>query len=234
VEGLPKRDVSNKSSQSCDLDVIRVLVGDQQRLFSSALAAALGQERDLLVLDERPSSAHEAVEAAAALQPDVALLDYWMEGPTATERIQAVAPGCRVMLVSWLHAPGQVKATLSAGAVGFLPKSLKLAQIAVAIRNAYAGQSPVYREELRDLVEKIDRRYENAEDFGRRVKELTPRELQILLLLSQARLIQDIARELAISQATVTVHINRILKKTGARSHAEVLAMARAAGTIQT
>ena len=84
------------------------------------------------------------------------------------------------------------------------------------------------------MVARMDERHREAEAFARRMEALSRRETQVLVLLGQGRLIQEIAAELGISRPTVTGHINRILKKTGARSQAEVLAMARVAGIIQT
>jgi len=211
-----------------------VLVADAQRLFSGALALALGLKPDLAVLDERPISGPAAVEAVRVWTPDVVLMDNWIDGAEAVKQIVATAPASKVLLLSWIKAPDQVREAIDAGAVGFLPKSLTIDRVAEAIRLAHAGQTLVYADELKRLMENINERDKEADEFSARIETLSARELQILLLLSQGKLIQEVAKELDVVPGTVTAHINQILKKTGARSQAEALAMARQWGSIPT
>ncbi|MGH2703666.1 MAG: response regulator [Actinomycetota bacterium] len=218
--------------------ITTVLVADAQRLFSEALAIALSRYPDLDVVDNNhPTSGLAAVEAAIDLRPDVALLDYWMvgmEGPAAARAILRRLPTCKIMLLSWLHGPAQVQEALDAGVVGFLPKSLGVGQVVDAIRRARAGEVPVYLEELKELLRNIELRDSEVEDMARRLGSLTPREIQILTLLSFGRRIEDVASDLSIAPGTLRTHVHNILKKTGARSQLEALAMARHHGLIQT
>jgi len=81
---------------------IVVLVADPQRLFSGALAMALQRRFDIAVLDSRPTSWPESIEALNVLKPDVALLDYWMEGMEATSalsRLTQILPTCKFLVL---------------------------------------------------------------------------------------------------------------------------------------
>lgn len=219
------------------MDRIRVLLADAQPLFSEALAIALGACPDLEVLDERPTSGREAVEAAVSLLPDVAALDCWMwdvDGIALTRRIRCEVPEVKVVLLSWFHGARDIRGALEAGAAAFLPKSLTVAEVASAIRRVHAGESPVYAEELERLAKTIRRRDERAAAVWRRFAELTPREMDVLQLLSFGRHPEEIACELLISKATVRTHIHNILRKTGTRSQVECLALVRTYGLIQT
>lgn len=215
---------------------IRVLISDSQRLFSGALSVALGQESDLYILEERPQSGAEAVDAIEIFRPDVAVLDSWLDsfpGAALTRRILYLAPDCKVVALSWMASVEQIHELIAGGAAAFLLKSDSVSKLAAAIRRAHAGESPVFADELQRLVRNLASRSIESERFEAAIQSLSPREFQVLLLLGSGRLIEEISRELKIAPSTVTSHINAILKKTGAKSHSEVLAMARNAGILQ-
>jgi len=214
------------------MGTMTVLIADAQRLFSGSLALALALQNDFLVLDDRPTSGPDSVRAVKRWKPDVALVDDWIDGASAIRQIVRTAPSCKVLLLSWITAPGNVQEAIEAGAVGFLPKTSSVSRVAEAVRSAHSGEPLVFGEDLHRLMRSIDERRKESEEFTARMESLSARELQILVLLSRGRLIQEVAKELQVVPGTVTAHINRILKKTGARSQAEALAMARIWGSI--
>ncbi|MGH2670892.1 MAG: response regulator [bacterium] len=216
---------------------ITVIVADAQHLFAEALGVALGRYPELEIHNHSPATGLEVIEVATTLDPDVVLLDFWMvgmEGPPTTRLLGKRAPRSKVLLLSWLHGPQQVEEALEAGAVGFLPKSLTLDQVAGAIRRAHAGESPVYSSELEELVRTIEAREHEVARISQRLLTLTPREIQILTMLSFGEPFDDVADKLSISPGTLRTHVHNILKKTGARSQIEAIAMARHYGLIQT
>lgn len=215
------------------VDVTTVLLADQQPLFSSALATALRQQPDLMVLDEFPRNGEAVLEAVGVWKPDVALIDFWMEGFETTRRILEKEPACKVIVLSFLHDPEQVQKAIGAGAVGFLPKNVGLDTVMGAIRKARAGEQLVYAKELQGFVSKMTKRQKESEEFEKRLATLSRRELEVFISLSRGRLIEEVARDLGVRPATVTSHIRSLLKKTGSRSQVDVLAKARRAGVIQ-
>jgi len=216
---------------------IIVLIADPQRLFSGALAIALHRRFDIGVLDSRPTSWPEAIEALGVLKPDVALLDYWMEGletPRALKQLAETLPTCKFLVLSSLLSHDQIEEILAAGAAGCLPKTSPLETIADAVRRAYAGESPVYAEQLQQLMTNLDVRLERSVEDRKKLQSLTKRQIQILVALNAGLPIKELADELSVSSDTVKAHIKSILKKTGAKNQSEVLTMARSCGFMQT
>ncbi|MGI8425916.1 MAG: response regulator [Actinomycetota bacterium] len=214
---------------------IRVLVADSQVLVSDALSIALGLYNDLEVLAEHPKGAQEAVDMASILRPDVAVFDFWLEGmdgPVVVSRILQDAPGQKIILLSWFYSPGHVRDALDAGAVAFLPKSVKVERLVEAIRRAQAGESPVFAEELSRLVQTVDKRYEEKVAVRKRLEGLTKRELEILSLLSSGRPMKELAEELHVAPGTLKVHVHNMLTKTATRNQQELLSLARYCGMI--
>jgi two-component system, NarL family, response regulator DesR len=214
---------------------IRVLVANSQRLFAETLAVSLAGRPELSVIKRFPTTGVEAIAAARDAAPDVALLDYWLEGieaPNVIRSILAKAPEVKIINLSWLSGPDHINAALAAGAVGFLPTGVTVARVVEAVRRAHAGEHPVFEEELDDLVMRIENRRRFVELVDHRLETLTPRELEVLTHMGGGLARDEIADRLGISLATVRTHIHRILEKTKARSQMEAVAMARDHGFI--
>jgi len=163
------------------------------------------------------------------------VLDYWlpdMEGAAVAAQIKKLAPDTKVILLSPIYGPLQVNLALRAGAVGFLPKSVGVGQVFEAIVRANAGESPVFPEQLQGLLNKVDEIAEEVDQIRQRLMGLTPRELELLRLLSFGHSIQEISKDLSIAQATVRDHFHNIVTKTGARTKEQALAMAKYCGLI--
>ena len=122
---------------------------------------------------------------------------------------------------------------LRAGASGYLPKSISITQLLEAIRRAYRGETPVFIEELGQMVQHLTVRADESLEIAKRFEHLTPREIQILTVLAGGQPIEEIARKLSISPHTLKTHIRNILAKTGARSHGEAVGLALRCGLIQ-
>jgi len=212
-----------------------VLVADAQRLFAEALAMALRGQRDLEVFDAHPTDGHDAVRSVMRLKPDVAVLDLWMpgmSGPAAARAISTWSAETKVLILSWFHGPVQVQEALAAGVIGFLPKGVRVAQVAEAIRRAARGEAVVYAEELFEMVDGINRRARLGEGRWDRLMTLSSREVEILQKLSTGRPAKQAARELSIAMGTLKNHIHNILVKTGAETKLEAINMARAVGLV--
>lgn len=147
---------------------IRVLLADTQPLFAEVLSAALHEDPDLDLLNRRPSDGPSTVRAVLELRPDVALIDYWLpglRGPEVLSGIRQTERPAPVLTLSGLRGPAHIKEALEAGAVGFLPKGVSVAQVAEAIHRAHAGEVPVFATELR---QDAGRRCEEDQRPGRR------------------------------------------------------------------
>lgn len=211
------------------------MVADAQQLFADVLSAALDEFSDIRVFDDHPTTAPEAIKTMMHRRPDIALLDLWMPGmeePAVTQSIMRWIPSGHVIFLSWYHGREHVTQAMRLGAAGFLPKSADVDDVAEAIRQAHSQKLPALAEQVENLLGTIKKR----EDFNRRVCEriwtLTPRELQVVRLISTGRPVKEIAHQLGITSGTVKAHIRRILLKTEAQSQKQVIAMARFCGAI--
>jgi DNA-binding NarL/FixJ family response regulator len=214
------------------VNVITVLIVDAQVLFADVVASALARKHPVTVLDERPCTATEAIEAAAA-EPEVALVDYWLDlmpAKQVTEAMLARSPSTKLIQLSWHHGSDDVDASLSAGAVGFLPKSVGIDHVAEAVYRADAGERPVFAEQLTALAKTIQARQQEAVKKVERFASLSARELEVVKQLAEGLSIDEVADRLGISPWTVRTHVRNLLPKTGARTQLEAVAMAHGAG----
>lgn len=215
---------------------ISVLVADSQRLFAEGVATALSNEPSLEVFEEYPVRGIDALAAVARLRPQVVFYDYWMvgvNGPAAARAIGASTPEAKVILLSSFHGQAHVREALDAGAVGFLPKGVRIDQLVEAAHQAAAGDPLVFGEELVRMVEAIEERADDAEERWEKLLSLTARQLEILGLMAQGRPTKQMARELHITVGTLKNHISAMLLRTGARSQMELVTMARNAGILR-
>lgn len=215
---------------------MKVLIADSQLLVAEALAIALSSRcHDIEVFDTYPCSGPDGVEAVVALRPDVALLDYWlqdMEASAVAFMILGQVPNTKIIHLSWFHGPNQVQESLASGAVGFLPKAIRVLQLANAIRQAHAGETPLLGDAVRALVEDVEERQRRMKMQWERIRTLTDRELEILTLLASALTGEEIGGRLGIKRHTVRKHIQNILEKLDARTQLEAVVVARDHGIV--
>lgn len=220
---------------------IRVLVADAQRLFSESLATALAQLPGMEVSFVRPKTSLttglETAEAVIRTKPDVAVLDYWlaeMQGPALVRMILGWQPTTKVLIVSWFHSPRDIEAALSAGALGFLPKTLPVDEIGQAIRDVQAGRTLLQAERDLQLAQTIAGHEQDAKNLWDRLVTLTPREVDVVRMLATGQPTKQIAKAMEISEGTLRIHLNNIMSKTGAETRMEAVALARQAGLVQS
>lgn len=214
-----------------------LLVADPIRLNAEALGLALKHVHGFDLFDLFPTSGQEAVKAVGALRPDLTLLDYWMpevDGAAAAATMAKLSPGTRVVMLSWLHGPHEIRRALESGAAGFLPKDASVSQVAEALKRALDGETPVFEQELLELSDRIQKRGDaQGELLQRLIAVLTPREIELLRMLDDGLSNMEIARALRISPATVVRHFHNVVRKTGTSRKEEALILARSCGLVR-
>ena len=201
--------------------MIRILLADDQHLVRGALAALLGMQDDFDVVASVADGA-AAVDAAVALQPDVALLDIEMprlDGISATAAIRAQAPAVRVMILTTFGRPGYLRRAMDAGAAGFMVKDAPPDRLADAVRQIHGGRTVV------DPALAVA-------SLSSGPSPLTDREADVLRAAEDGGTVSDIARELVLSEGTVRNYLSAAIGKTGARTRAEAARMARENGWL--
>jgi DNA-binding NarL/FixJ family response regulator len=205
-----------------EIPPVRVLVVDDHALFRHGLVSVLQAATDVEVVGEARDGM-EAIEQAAALEPDVVLMDVRMpsvNGIEAARRIRVAQPTVRVLMLTESEDDEDLFAAVRAGATGYLLKEVAIDEIADAIRSVASGQalvSPSMTTKLLSEFNAMSRRLVEEHD-GRR---LTDRELEVLRLIARGMSNKDIGAELVISENTVRNHVRNILEKLQVRSRVE-------------
>jgi len=201
--------------------VVRVLVADDHPVVRSGLVGMLTVEPDVEVVGEVSDGA-AAVAAAAALRPDLVLMDLRMpvlDGAAATARIVAELPGVRVLVLTTYETDADILRAVEAGATGYLLKDTPRDQLVAGVRAAARGESALSPSVASRLVQQVRGESER----------LTPRELEVLAGVARGLSNAGIGRELYIAEATVKTHLLRAFAKLGVddRTAAVTLAMQR-------
>ncbi|MFP7733606.1 response regulator [Priestia aryabhattai] len=188
--------------------MINVLLVDDHEMVRIGVGAYLSAQTDIHVIAEA-TNGQEAVELGLQLRPDIILMDLVMEemdGIEATKQLIKQWPEAKVIIVTSFLDDEKVYPALEAGATSYLLKTSKAGEIAAAIRRTYEGQSVLEPEVTGKMMSKMRKPSLPHE-------ELTAREMEILLLMTQGKTNQEIADELFIALKTVKTHVSNLLSK---------------------
>ena len=203
-----------------------MLIADDQPLVRAGLRAILETQPDIAVAGEALDGL-DAVELARRRAPEVVLMDVKMprlDGIEATRRIVAESD-VAVLVLTTFDLDEYVYEALRAGASGFLLKDVPPESLIAAVRVLAAGEALIAPAITKRLIERFAQTAPPAAPPPA-LEELTPRELEVLVLIARGRSNREIADELVLSEATVKTHVKRVLAKLGLRDrvHAVVLA----------
>ena len=213
------------------MSAVRVLVVDDQALFREALVTLLGARPEVEVVGEA-GDGQQALERAAALQPDVVLMDLHMpvlDGIATTRRLRVEQPGVRVLALTTFDDDEDVFAALRAGALGYLLKDVSSDRLVEAVLAAARGESVLQP----SVAAKVVARFAQLDDAPRPrsqplVVPLSERELDVLRLLADGCSNREIAATLFLAEGTVKNHVTNVLGKLGARDRTQAALRARA------
>jgi len=203
--------------------MITLILIDDHFVVRSGLVASLELEDDLKVVGEADRG-EDAVKLFARKLPAVVLLDLQLPGVSGIETVALLIrehPDARVLIFSTFARDDEIQAALKAGALGYLQKSSSRDDLLAAIRTVAKGE--------RSLPVEIAQRLQNrlAEP------EITPREREILTLVTQGNANKEIAATLGISEDTVKQHVSRILVKLKVNDRAQATAEAIRRGLVK-
>ncbi len=202
-------------------DPIRVLIVDDHALVREGTRELLSQD-DAVAVVGMAGSGEEALEAVAALSPDVALVDVnlpAMSGLELSRALLAQFPSTKVLVLSAYDDYAYVAEALEVGVAGYLLKTASAKELVDAVRAVHDGVFVLDRQVSQRLV----RRRETAPTS---VGGLTPRETSVLQLLAQGRSNKQIATEMSLGTRTVEGYVSNILAKLGVASRTEAVAHA--------
>src|SRR5581483_4548376 len=208
---------------------IRLLIADDHTLFREGLYAILANQPDLEIVGEAGTGA-QAVELAAALLPDVILMDVQMpelNGIAATQKILGANPHIGVIVLTMLEDDDSVFAAMRAGARGYVLKGADKAEMLRAIHAAARGEALFGPAVARRLVSYFqDMRELQSQAPPRAFPELTDREREVLDLIARGYNNAEIAERLVLSPKTVSNHISNVFSKLQVADRAQAIVRA--------
>ncbi len=203
---------------------IRILIVDDHPVVRAGLTSMLGTQTELEVVGYA-ASGEEALAKLEQSAPDVILLDLRMHGMSGIETLSAAkiaAPAARVIILTSFETDEDIYRSVRAGAQGYLLKDTSLKEMVEAIRTVYSGKRYIPREIAIRLAERMMR------------TDLTPREVEILKMLSKGPTNKQIGHALGISENTVKNHVNSIIEKLEVSDRTEAATIAIQRGLIST
>jgi DNA-binding NarL/FixJ family response regulator len=213
---------------------VTVVIADDQRMVRSGLRVILDSEPGISVVAEAGDGA-EAIELVRRHRPAVALLDIRMpvlDGLRAARKVLALSPGTRVLILTTYDADEYVYEALRAGASGFLLKDAPADQLVTAVRCVAAGDALIDPVITRRLISRFTLAARGPMELPEELRQLTPRELDVLRLVARGLSNVEIARELVVEENTVKTHVSRILMKLGLRDRVQAVVLAYELGFV--
>jgi two-component system invasion response regulator UvrY len=188
---------------------VRVFIVDDHALVRTGMRMILSSETDIEVVGDAESG-EAALPLIRALKPDVVLCDLHLPGVSGlevTERVVKGDHGTRVIIVSVLEDGPMPKRLLEAGASGYVGKGGDAAELLRAVRDVARGRRYLASGIAQHLALSGLGGGESPIDL------LSPRELEVALLLVQGLRQEEIARRLSLSAKTVNTHKSRLFEK---------------------
>jgi len=208
--------------------LVRVVVADDHPVVRDGLSALLSSVAGIEVVGTA-GTGREAVRAAVTLSPDVVVLDVQMpelDGVGAAREIVRAAPGVCILMLTMFDDDDSVFAAMRAGAAGYVLKGATQDEIVRAIRAVAAGEAIFGPGVAHRVLHRFSATDRAADPFP----QLTPRERQVLEMLSEGLPIGTIGVRLGLASKTVTNHASAIYAKLHVLGRAEAVERARRAG----
>jgi DNA-binding NarL/FixJ family response regulator len=173
-------------------------------------------------------SAEAALPEILAKKPDVVLMDIKLPGMSGIQcvaELQKIVPGLQIIVVPVFEDSERIFHALKAGASGYLVKSSPPVQLLESIRDVHNRGAPMCSHIARKVAGYFDRMGPDIEE----AENISPRELQVLDLLSEGFSYQDVGEKLDVGAETVRSHVKNICQKMQAHSRLEAVANRRPA-----
>ena len=205
---------------------IKVSIVEDNEQLRTTLAKMISRSEGFECLGQHPS-AEAGLEAIPKEKPDVVLMDINLPGINGVEcvrKLKQILPNTQVVMLTAYEDTENIFNSLAAGAAGYLLKRSKSQEILDAVRDVLAGGSPMSTHIARKVVQSFQSRPAAAPSEPE--AELSPREQEVLNLLSQGFMYKEISDKLGISFETVRTYIRRIYEKLHVLTRTEAVAKA--------
>jgi DNA-binding NarL/FixJ family response regulator len=217
-----------------DTGRIRVVVVEDHPVVRDIIRLAC-EERPQIEIVGETAHGEEAVDLCASLRPDVVILDVVLPGIDGFEvvrRLQHRGSPPRVLVVTARSDQQAVFEARRLGVQGFLDKTALSQRVADSVLAVAGGERVYTAEQDRAAVSYLGGVVRAARDRHRLETQMTPREAEVLKLLSRGATTRQVASRLGISERTVQSHISKLYRKLDARTRVGAVAKAMRLGLI--
>ena len=201
---------------------IRVLLIEDHFLARMALHSVFAGHEQIGIVGEA-ADGEQGIEMYRTLLPDVVVVDLRLPRVSGFEVIASLKKErhpARIVVLSNYHGSEDIYRAVQAGAMAYLTKDASGEEVIHAIQNVYRHLRYLPRVALDRLAERMP------------AVELTPREREVLLCITQGRSNREIAEELGIAEKTVRIHVSSMLDKMGVRDRTQATIYALQRGLV--
>ncbi len=226
--------MSNKPLLRRKTKPARLVIADDYELTRAGLRSMLAGQRGLELVGEA-ANGREALTLCRRLQPDLALIDVRMpelDGLATCHAIKQECPATSVILITIHENPEYLLEALKAGAAGYVLKDLSQRELITAVQGVLRGESMLNKELVARLLQRLARETPSQEEPS--PEPLSPREREVLHLLTQGQTNREIAEHLTVSVSTVKIHVEHILAKLSVSDRTQAAVRAIELGLLQT
>jgi DNA-binding NarL/FixJ family response regulator len=214
---LGRPSTNSRSASPGAVQVKRVLLCDDHEIVREAIKSRMAGSNSVEIVGEAEDG-RSVVEAVKRLSPDVVIMDVEMpkrDGIEATKEVLRARPRTKVIIFSAHAEPDLVALGLRAGASGYLVKSAPPEDIAKAVKAVAAGGTFLGGDFAGGKPAEVEK-----------LLNLSPRERQVLSMLSEGLRVKDIAEQLSLSPATIHTHVRNAIAKLEVETRTEGVALA--------
>ncbi len=213
---------------------IRLLLVDDHAVVLQGVRTFLETFQDMQVVGAAERG-RDAIQLAAELKPDVALVDLLLpdlDGVELTRQLRIASPATHIIIFTSFHEDQHIFPAIRAGALSYLLKDARPGEIAAAIRKAARGEAVLDSRVAARIVQDMqggDRQDDETNPFS----VLSDRELEVLRLVATGASNQEIAERLVIGESTVKSHVGSILSKLHLADRTQAAVYAWAKGVVR-
>ncbi|MEM1392742.1 MAG: response regulator transcription factor [Cyanobacteria bacterium P01_H01_bin.150] len=203
--------------------MVRLLLVDDQEIIRQGIKSLLESQSDFEVVGEA-ANGKQAISQVEALHPDMILMDVRMpimDGIAATKAIIQQFPVIKILILTTFDDDEYISQGMQFGAKGYLLKDTPLEPLANAIRLVYAGHTHLGPGLFEKIITSVPEKIEKQLIPPHQLEELTPREKEVLCLISNGANNREIAQQLFISERTVKNHVTSILTRLNLRDRTQ-------------
>jgi DNA-binding NarL/FixJ family response regulator len=207
---------------------MRIILADDHKIVREGLRWMLSDEDDVEIVGEADSG-EALLKLVDRVDADIVLLDVRMSGMSGLDALEILnerVPDLKVIILSMHGEPAYVRRAVELGAAGYLLKSSDRDELLGALAAVAAGKAYIQGEVTETLMKTI-----SGQEAGTSL--LSPRETEILVLVSRGLENKQIATELGISEATVKTHLKGVFSRLDVSSRAEAAAVGLRLGLIE-